>query len=765
MQTNKLISLSPKFSLFIKRNVFKIIIPLIVILISDAYSQSLSGHINLNQNIVQQFQDGEKTSETEKLSQNLYLDMTNFITPHMSYHLYLRESLSDSDLTDAAGSTVTTYKRALEPAVDFVLRNPMYSILSGYRRQEEWSTARLINESRTSTVFYYTRFNITPTDLPSLSLDFDQRSNFDHLMPKTVDTTNTDYSISSIYSLPSKKLNLRYLLNFSHTIDKTPLTIIQRVEGDALTANYNVGYSDFLWDRKTKYAVDYRGNFTRNKTKQFVSQTGTVTLERTALGGFRAQGNAINNDVDVLASDGLLVDDDLNSATAVNLSTGQYHNIGMSVSSGDSVTKLFVYVNNNVLLDTNLDQPSEWKVFSSNLNQVGAWTEISSSISSVTITAYDTTNNIYRYEIEFTAAQSALFFKAINLNTSIFANVFVTEIEAYGDDVFSTNESTSVINTFMQGIDMNASVRLFTKLSLAFNYSLDRSDTHPVSILNSTAGIFRNIFENSISSEDNANFRSSVTRNYSIAASWVTHRLLTTTLSFQKNESFDNIDLNDFASNTYRLLFYSSPLPTLDTTLSLVKNESFSFGEKASINDSILYSLSGKLYTDVNMITDMEYTKSRTLASDSLSTAYAVNGTIDARLLQKLTGTFNFAFSRTTSDDIPIDLTEYFLILNHRPGRFINITGNFRITDSTDDLTIAEGVSADWRPLRAVRLTLSYEHSSSDPGPQKTDTLNGLIIWYLTKFADLRFTYSYAKTVEEIKSESYNYNTTLNSRF
>jgi hypothetical protein len=212
-------------------------------------------------------------------------------------------------------------------------------------------------------------------------------------------------------------------------------------------------------------------------------------------------------------------------------------------------------------------------------------------------------------------------------------------------------------------------------------------------------------------------------------------------------------------------LFYSSPLPTLDTTLSLVKNESFSFGEKASINDSILYSLSGKLYTDVNMITDMEYTKSRTLASDSLSTAYAVNGTIDARLLQKLTGTFNFAFSRTTSDDIPIDLAEYFLILNHRPGRFINITGNFRITDSTDDLTIAEGVTADWRPLRAVRLTLSYEHSSSDPGPKKIDTLNGLIIWYLTKFADLRFTYSYAKTVEEIKSESYNYNTTLNSRF
>lgn len=765
MQINKLKSFSPQFSLLMKSNVFKIIMPLIILLVSDAYSQSLSGHINLNQNIVQQFQDGEKTSETEKLSQNLYLDMTNFITPHMSYHLYLRESLSDSDLTDAAGSTVTTYKRALEPAVDFVLRNPMYSILSGYRRQEEWATARLLNESRTSTVFYYTRFNMTPKDLPSLSLDFDQRRNFDHLIPQTVDTTNTDYSISSIYDLPSKNVNFRYLLNFSHTIDKTPLTIIQRVESDALTANYNVGYSGFLWDRKAKYAVDYRGNFARNKTKQFVSQAGTVTLERTALGGFRAQGNAINNDVDVLASDGLQVDDDLNSATAVNLSTGQYHNVGISVSSGDSVTKLFVYVNNNVLNDTNLDDTSEWKVFSSNLNQVGAWTEISSSISSVTITAYDTTNNIYRYEIIFTSAQSALFFKVINLNTSVFANVFVTEIEAYGDDIFSTNESTSVINTFMQGIDMNASVELFAKLSLAFNYSLDRSDTHPVSILNSTGGIFRNIFENSISSGDNANFRSSVTRNYSISASWVTHRLLTTTVSFQKNESFDNIDLNDFASNTYRLLFYSNPLPLLDTTLSLVRNESFSFGEKASINDSILLSLGGKLYTDVNMITDMEYTKSQTLASDSLSTAYAVNGTIDARLLQKLTGTFNFAFSRTTSDDIPIDLTEYFLILNHRPGRFINITGNFRITDSTDDLTIAEGVSADWRPLRAVRLTLSYEHSSSDPGPKTTDTLNGLVMWYLTEFADLRFTYSYAQTVEEIKTESYNYNTTLNSRF
>jgi hypothetical protein len=164
---------------------------------------------------------------------------------------------------------------------------------------------------------------------------------------------------------------------------------------------------------------------------------GGVILKRTPLEGLHAQGTApppATNPYDnVLTPLPELVNYSFHKTTTVNIGTGLYHNIGTRVSSSQYVDRLFIYVNKNVTLDINLTKVANWKVYKSNPNTVGTWTAV--PISSVAVSVYDPLNNIYRYEIKFSARHKAAYYKAVNMKTvkaSGLTDVFVTEIDAYG---------------------------------------------------------------------------------------------------------------------------------------------------------------------------------------------------------------------------------------------------------------------------------------------------------------------------------------------
>jgi len=350
------------------------------------------------------------------------------------------------------------------------------------------------------------------------------------------------------------------------------------------------------------------------------------------------------------------------------------------------------------------------------------------------------------------------------MNKSATNDVFVTEIEAYGTDLVQEGWSTDTSTFFTQGLNLNANVKAASNLSFSFGYYINRADTNPVSLLDSIGGIFTNIFSKTKSGEDDE-LTSNVSKSYNASATWTPYKLLTTTLRFSRSKAFDNKDNTDVSSNTYSLSFNSSPLPTLDTNLSLTRSDSYSFEEKQSTTDSYVLSVGSRLYRNVNMITDIGYTQLKSYTEDTSSSTSSIRGTLDAPLTKNLYGSLTYGFSWTSSDSSSYDSKDGSITITYRPGQFINLSGNFKVSDTGGDKSASEGLSMDWLPLPAIRLNISYQHTSTEPATSVTDSLSGYGIWYITKFMEVQLTSTYNRQANEEETESFNIGGNLTCRF
>jgi len=743
---------------------------------SSAVAEGLSLSGNLNYISTEQTEDGEKLTQSS-FSRNLYFTFEKPITPLISYQLSLRTNWSDFQLDDHEDGITKTYQRALEPAIDLFLRNPIYDFSTGYRRLEQWTTANLQNEGRQTTEFIYGRLNITPHEFPALSLQFNRQKEFNYLSPMTLDRTDTRYTATSWYQYLYKGLTLSYNFTYAYDINESPTDTIEKTKNSNFNGLYNINYFKTLWNGKTDISASYQGNYIHDTTQFFSAQTGNVPVKRTPFGGFYALGSAPPPDTNIfdiiLNSQPALVDNNfITGLSTINLATTKYHNIGILVSSAQSVDRIFVYVNvgvsRDLTNDPNLTNPDNWRVYWSNVNAVGTWQRM--TIQSVIVTPFDPLNNIFRYEIRFASPQSASFFKVINLETVVvpgITNVLATEIEAYGTQFFSQGKFTETNDFFNQGINLIVNVRPTPKLNFSLNYFLNRSDQNLVSIWNSIAGVFSNLVSDSISDEDK--LRSNILRTYAATATWYAHRLLTTTLRLQRNEAFDNMNETDFSSNTYTLSFNSPILPTLDTNLSFIRNDNYNLGEKQTTNDSVLLSILSKLYRDVNMVTDVAYTRSKSYETNTLSNTTSIRGSINATLTQRLYSSLAYGLSWISAENessTSSHTEEGQAIITYRPGRFINITGNLRVQNMDEGMTTSEGILVDWLPVPALRLNLNYMHSDSDAEaePSVRDLFSAYLIWYITKFLDLQVTYSYALEKRDTELKNYTLGANLNWR-
>lgn len=506
--------------------------------------------------------------------------------------------------------------------------------------------------------------------------------------------------------------------------------------------------------------MSYRGNYSRNANKQFVAtSTGSVLTERTPyINGLYDTCSVfpetvtscdLNNEVN-------LIDNNLATGIAtINLTTTLDHNIGVWTTN-KSVDTIYIYYRN-----TGVAGSIRWEVYTSSDNQ--NWSLIADK---TVAPALDAETGAYRYEITLTPT-TATYFKVVNKDLSpqvAGSDVLVSEIEAYGTETPDDDIVVNVFTSFAQGLVFTADVKPVNKLNFVFNYSLDRTDQNLISLSDSIGGFFSNIFSDSLP-EDQDNFTSSITRNYGLISRWLTHRYLTTSLQLQRNESFDNTEVTDTTSNTYNLSFSSEPLPTLDANLSFVINDTYRFDEKDTTNRSVLFSVGSKLYKDVNMINDFTYTESESAVNDSESSSRQLSGSLDALLTRKISGTLDYSFNWNESDGTSSSSKEGRTVISYRPGKFINISAHFRVTDSAGALSTTEGFLLDWLPVRAVRLNANYQHAHDDEGPVTTDSVTNYVIWYITKFADMRFSYNFAQETGDTMTESHGFNTQLNCRF
>ncbi len=749
-----------------------------------AFAEGPSAWLNVNYTDTKQYENGKKTESSDSLFQNYYFRFEKPLTPLLSYQLYLRTTLNNSHTVNSDGNRTSTYLRAAEPSMDFFLHNPMYKFDIGTRYLEQWDTAKLSDEGRKTTEYYYSRLNILPYLLPSLSFQADLQKDYDHLSQRKIDSTNIKYSGSSWYDLNYKAIRLSYNVTYNRDELKTPASTTTKNISNNLNASYSLGFSKAFLNNNFNFSAGYQGNYGRNKNEQF-APVGTDIDTKMILGeGLYAAGSQTEHYADTLGPANSLIDMNNNTPAAVPSGTinigangVKYHNMGIRLAINKDVTKIYIYVNKDVRNDTNLKGTiTDLEVYGSNANSIsGTWTKI--SIQPVEVEVIDALHNIYRYIVKFSTSQSYSYFKFVNLATASINDVFVTEIEAYGTDKVSTTGKLSNDTTFItHGINLTTSIKPIRTVVLSMNYFLNRSDQEPESIIASTGDAFANIFRDPKIEKDK-DLIINLTRSYGGNINWQTHRLLTTMLRYQRNESLDNMEKTNFKSNTYSLSFSSSPLKTLDAVLSMIRTYSFSFDEKQSINNLYMLTLGAKLHRDVNMITDIGYTQTRTYALEDQPAATSVTGesshsnvsyirgALDARLTERLSANLNYGLSNTSGSSSS-RLKDGSFILTYRPGRFFSISGTLKVSDTDGNVDSTEGVFIDWLYLPTVRINANYQHGVIESDTTRTtDVLSGYFIWYITKFLELQFNYNYNREHEDIRKETYSLGGNITCRF
>jgi hypothetical protein len=743
----------------------RMVIFLLVFLLTGVPSVStagFSGMANIDYSSTEE-DEGGAVDTRQSTHKSLTASFSRPLTRLMNYSISFRGDLTDTDVKDSDGTTTTSRSDSYEPGIDLSLGNRMYDLGAGFRhRVQTFSNSAQADPNETTSDLLYGNFDVRPENLPSLTAVFNTEKVSDNM---SFSSKTSLYSITTSYELPSPDLEFRGYLNYSHSVSEMPSSTSYKSISDSYTGSYRFAKSRAFWRGKAFVSAGYSGNFSSSRSKSFTSSTGgSILFERTGLGGLYAQGTSSQPDVDLLPSEVTLVDDDHIVSAGISLSsagTDEYQNIGIWVSSGSSVDRLYIYVNRDVSGDTSLTLPGNWKVYWSDFNQAGTWTEL--TVSSINVTSFDLANNIYRYEVNFLSSKSAKYFKAVNMDVSSVSGVTVTEIEAHGtEQVSASGEVSSSSNSLSQRLEFFSNLTPLKSLQFVLSYSIDKSDQNPSSTFGSISSLLSSMFSKSKSGEDDPRFSSTISKNYGIAATWHAHRLLTAVLRGQLNEAYDNDFDTDSASQSYSLSLNSSPLDTLSTSLTFTRSESYLFEIKNSVNDSVLFSVGAQLYRDVNMSTDLGYSRSQTLSTGDQASSKYISGSIDTTLTKELAGTLRYNYSIKTSDEESTKSFSSSATVTYRPGRFINFSGDFNYAASEGSTSISSVLTAGWRPVPVIYLSGNYSHSTSKPEGSTSDALYLNGTWHVKKFMDINMAALYE---EEGENSSQNINAGMSLKF
>ena len=736
---------------------------------SSAFAEGLSGWANFIYSTIEEFEDGKKISEGDSFNRNFLLGLNRTVTPFISYQLYLRGNLIDTSSTRFPDAEKKIYSRSMEPSLDIYLRNPIYDFNIGYRHTERWSTKSLTSEGRTTNENLNARLNITPYDLPTFSLGYDRRREYDHKALRQLDSTSTRYSADSKFDYSFKDLRLGYSVNFSRDERETPLSILTKSTFDNLNASYNISYSRQFLDNKLILSAFYNGNYIKDTTTFLAAQAGSVSFKRTNLRGIYSHDEtpSVTGITETMTYRTDLTDGIFTAISNIDLYAQDFHNIGIDarLSPSQSIDTIRLYVDRNISLESNLNDSANWEVYFTNADPtigiIAGW--VLRAVSSVSISE---DSNGWFYEIKFPQA-AAGFFKIVNRTESSITDVKATEIEAYGTDVIpTTGQIKRSTDSLRQGLNLSADVRLIRDINLNFSYFLGRTEKNPDSILSSTSGIFGDIFKKSSGTKDEEQ-EVDVTRIYSANAIWLTHRLLTTNLRISRTEIFDYAGKTDYSSNSYSVQLNYMPLPDIDAGLLILRTDSFDFGVKQSTSNYAILNFNARLYKEfIRLLQEFGYTQTKSHKTSAETDSQNIKGYLDFVFTRNLFANVGYDMTWTSADDVRTKTWNTNANITYRPGRFINITGEFRISyDANKNITTTEGLRVDWLPLPVIRLSTDYKHSHSESGPSTTHTLNNRLTWYFQKFMNVQLTYDYSKDIKETVNTRHFASVNLNINF
>jgi hypothetical protein len=737
---------------------------------SFAFAEGFSGWASIGYNYSENRDEGEVMLERSAFTRNAYLELDKSVTRVVRYRLTARTNFTDTERTNEDDDTTSATAGIIEPAGDIFFRNPIYYLNLGYIYREMRLSAQNQDESESKSHFYYSRFNMTPYGLPNLALQFEGREELSGASGSELENTSQLYNASSGYEYRVKGLKAFYGLTYSHSVEETPDRTVIETRTDLENIYYGLEHAAKFLQGNGSVFSSYKANYLSTEREIHTASSdasGTVQFKRFPLDGLHALGTVLQPSVDVLNSTGALIDEDLTTGLpSINIGIQLYHNTGIFVVSGESVDRLYIYVNQDVSSDVNLSNTAGWDVYWTDANVPGTvWSPV--ALQSVVVTAVDVINSVYRYELIFNSSRNAPYFKAVNMNTVNavgVTNVEVTEIEAYGSEKLSgTGVERTTTESHRQELFLGGNANL-GRVRLTGTYSISKRNNGLVSVGESTGNLFRNIFGKPGKDEEteaNVEF----IRFYRAGLLWSIQPMLMTDLDISRRETYDNQNNKDDHTNTYKLTFTSAPLPTLDTNLAFVRTENYRLQERESTTLTALLTIGTKLYPGVDMVTDMGYGTKESFTADTITDTYFINGNLNAKITDRLSGNLIYGIDWNTTDGETIKSDVWDVYLTYQPGKRISFSGNFQTATTESSQTTRQQIFIDWIPVRSVRLSGNYQHRESKPGPVINDQAYAAVNWTINRYLAFNYSLNYTADRNSMEEETYRFNAVIRGRF
>ncbi|MBU1711259.1 MAG: hypothetical protein KKE17_14755 [Proteobacteria bacterium] len=519
----------------------------------------------------------------------------------------------------------------------------------------------------------------------------------------------------SIHGGASSGIDLKHATaSLAYSFTETGENIINR--NDSYSAKIQSNKNFFADALRLSYSQVYTENYTTLEIPG--SPSGQVTLPVNivqALSGIPATPligsltdtpGLINNDVDSIV---------------VSVSAGQEMNFGFKNATG-RVDMIFLY--------TDIDIGSDAGSFSLDVyysNDGSFWTKEGSTLAFLPYNSLDR-----RFEITVPAI-TADYVKVVTRHSLLLSTVNFTEIQANyiwdrPEGTFSDKRKNTTGST-------NCNIGYYPSKAFSAVYSL-----------------FYSIQNNPIQGE-------SQTLNQSGNIRWFKNKYMNT--SFQFGESSKDYEQKETQKTRfYGIDFSSSPIKTVGLSIGADQVEGYNGTDKVSTTNNYLFSTRAALYRDLDASYTFRYNKFIENITNSTSGNKVNQLDFTARLFPEITSSFT------------VRITEYLYGSQEADEQLLALSASWRISDelnvnsSITSLTVGDNsdyynfiVSADYSPVRDIKMTLSYTLSESE---QTTQNYLSNVNWAITKHLNWRLNALYTDTTN---SYNYNFNSQININF
>jgi len=717
----------------------------LAIVIALAWTQAalagIHGNVNVNYFTSHISTEGQPSTSSQTLLQNYLLDVEGPITPKLSYAGYLRATRVEQNNT-LSGIEQDRFFTTFEPELQLTLRDPIYSVTSGYRRTESWTGADFDDHERQTQNFYFARLGISPLRLPAISLQYDRLESFDYRNPMRLNEVDNNLLVDLNYTWQAWRAY--YSFNYIAAEDQAGSSIGGL--GETTTTNH-LGRLDYtnIFVGKLPLSVSYQVNSFDTETSGTAPGGGATQLSGVSPGFALANQPAGPRFTDLTMSATISVTLD---------ATGR--NIGFQLPA--------TAVCDRIVLD--LDQlggglPTTWQVYARNIGD-SSWTFLAE---------VDVARSGNTYTIDFTNSQLFTFYKVVN--TTVDLGSRVAGIRAFLRQAAGTTTPSATIS---QSLNLNAGYQLAPDLSFTFNFFVDKQDLGADNYFSSLGNFFPSMFSSSVERPGGANSTSSVNRTLGPSLRWLPAAWMAATVNYQRQDSFDSRGLNDVGGNTYSAIFNFAPLETLDTTLSVVRSEQDvrqniegqPEAHTTTASNSYLASFTARVLEGLDWVSDFGYTNSeRDNRADPMvaTDTYFVHGAFNAQFTPKLFSTVSYSLNWSYAGEETTVTRVGSLVLSYRPTSRVNASYSVSGSTSGASQLLAQSLAMDWLVLPAIHLHAAGTLARTWPEDVTDQTLLGQLVYYINRYADLQLGYTFNRSSNLEETLTHSFNLFFNGRF